>query len=1249
MTESESREEHLFLAALAMPNDEQRAAWLRAACGENETLYARVLELLAGHQMSCGPLDQRPVATNPELTVAQDYPPRETADAFAGMTIAGRYKLLELIGEGGMGTVWKAEQAQPVRRTVAIKLIKAGMDSHHLLARFEAERQALALMDHPNIAKVLDAGVTQQGRPFFAMEFVQGKAVMTFCDEARLSLDARLRLFVDVCRAIQHAHQKGIIHRDLKPSNILVGLVDGRPVAKVIDFGLAKALHQSLTEQSLHTAGGIVLGTPLYMSPEQAEPNNPDIDTRADIYALGVILYELLTGMTPLDRIRFKTAAWHEILRMVREDEPLRPSSRLLESGASLPSISSQRQTEPLKLTRLLQGELDWIVMKAIDKDRGRRYETAVGFAMDIERYLAGEAVLASPPSATYRLRKLLRRNKVPVLAASLVTLALLVGVIVSGWQAYRATQAREDARHERDSAITAREQERLARIAQEKLQRQAQQSAEEAESVLQFLQDEVLKVTRPELQEGGLGFNVTIRAAVDAAEPKISHSFQNQPLVEASIRYVLGGSYWHLGEWKAAIHQLARSRELRLLHLGPDHPETLRSSNDLGMAYERAGKSAQALPLLEEAFVRRKATLGEKHRETLTSMNNLATVHLASGHLKLAVDLHEQSLALRTETLGQDHAETITSINDLAAASDAVGKVFESIQLFELAAKRSKAKLGAEHPDTLQCQNNLATAYQKVARIPESIALCQEVLALQEAKLPPNHPNTLVTTNNLAQAYLAAGMIDRAVELHQKVLARRTAILGDGHPETIESKNNLGGAHHAAGNLETGVELIEGAVEACKRELGSDHPLTLQCANNLATAYQSIGRIDESVSLCRSILETQLALLGQDHPQVLFTMNNLAQAYSAAGEIDRAIELQQKVLAARQETLGDDHPATIESVNNLGGALFASGDLDASVKRIEGAVAACRRTLGLDHPLTLQCTNNLATAYQGVSRMDESVTLCRSVLETQRPLLGQDHPNVLATMNNLAQIYLKSGRLQEGMELHQQTLTLRTAKLGVDHPNTIESLNNLSGPLLVAGQTDKALELLSQAMHRSDAKFGPNHPMSIHVLNNMVGAYQLTKRFADAAKQLRELAAMRRANGKPNSLELARQLAVLGNDLLIQKQFNDAEATLRECLAIRQQLQPDLWNVFNAMCMLGESLRGQQRFAEAEPMMLQGYHGMLQRAKTLPPQAGNRIPEALGRLVELYADWNAAEPDKGYDTQAAEWQKKLDEKKSEE
>src|SRR5215472_14896437 len=426
----------IFCGALERLAADERAAYLDAACGQDAELRARIEGLLRAHEAAGGFLPEQPGTGDPRPTTAEPLPQRP------GVVI-GPYKLLQQIGEGGLGAVYLAEQQEPVRRKVALKIIKPGMDSKQVIARFEAERQALAMMEHTNIAKVYDAGTTESGRPYFVMELIHGVPITEYCDANKLTPRQRLELFVPVCQAIQHAHQKGIIHRDIKPSNVLVTMYDDKPVPKVIDFGVAKAVEQRLTEKSVYTQFGALVGTFEYMSPEQAEMNAFGVDTRSDIYALGVLLYELMTGSTPLERQRLRSAAFDEIRRIIKEEEPQRPSVRLSTSG-TLAKVAAACKTDPVKLSRLMRGELDWVVMRCLEKDRARRYDTVSGLAKDVERYLKDEPVEARPPSAWYRLRKAARRNRTALSMAGVVAAMLVVGTAATLWQVSVARTERE-------------------------------------------------------------------------------------------------------------------------------------------------------------------------------------------------------------------------------------------------------------------------------------------------------------------------------------------------------------------------------------------------------------------------------------------------------------------------------------------------------------------------------------------------------------------------------------------------------------------------------------------------------------------------------------------------------------------------------------------------------------------------------------------------------------------------------------
>src|SRR5262245_4346845 len=569
--------------------------FLDDACGGDAPLRARAEELLRAH------LDAGNFLGGPQpLDATQD----ESLVEGPG-TVIGPYKLIEQIGEGGMGLVFLAEQLRPVRRLVALKVLKPGIDSRQVTARFEAERQALALMDHPHIAKVHDAGTTPDGRSFFVMELVKGVPITKYCDEHHLTPRQRLELFVPVCQAIQHAHQKGVIHRDIKPSNVLVALYDDKPVPKVIDFGVAKATGAQLTEQTLHTGFGAVVGTLEYMSPEQAGFNQLDVDTRSDIYSLGVLLYELLTGSPPFTRKELETAGMLEMLRVIREEEPSKPSTKL-STAEGLPTLAANRGTEPAKLTKLVRGELDWIVMKALEKDRSRRYETANGFALDVQRYLADEPVQACPPSTVYRLRKFARRNKAVLSTFALVAAALIVGTTVSVWQAIEATWARDaerEARIDLDKALgAATASEQTARI-QEKAAtdsaKQAEAEAAKAQAIADLLQ-RMLGSATPDL---GKGREYTVRQMLDEFSASLGDQLADQPEVAAAIHSVMAKAYWRLDHEKADLHAQAALKLNREL-FGPDNPKVADSLIDCAWALAHGRDRVQkAIPLIQEAI----------------------------------------------------------------------------------------------------------------------------------------------------------------------------------------------------------------------------------------------------------------------------------------------------------------------------------------------------------------------------------------------------------------------------------------------------------------------------------------------------------------------------------------------------------------------------------------------------------------------------------------------------------------------
>jgi serine/threonine protein kinase/tetratricopeptide (TPR) repeat protein len=836
----------IFADALELPPDRQDA-FVQQACAGDDILRAQVEGLLRAHR-------SRPGILEGPADTPLNWGGADVATALVGAgshsrraeqpgDVIDRYRLVRLLGEGGFGSVFLAQQTEPVIRDVALKVIKLGMDTQQVIGRFEAERQALAMMDHPNIARVFDAGATETGRPYFVMELVQGVPILNYCDGEKLNTSGRLEVFVDVCNAIQHAHQKGIIHRDIKPSNILVTLHDGKPVPKVIDFGIAKATSAAQADQKLLTQHQQMIGTPAYMSPEQAEMSSADIDTRSDIYSLGVLLYELLTGTTPFSNDELISKGLPEMMRVIRELEPPKPSTRLSALGEGITRTAELRRSDPQKLSWLLRNDLDWIVMKCLEKPRQRRYDTAHDLALDVRRYLSGDAVVAAPPSRVYRMRKALRRNKAAYTAAALVTLALVLGVIGTTWGLLRAK-------------------------ANERAARQAQQLAEQRLSQVErgstLLTDIFNDLDLGRVKQSGRPLEAELGDRLTKAAEQLEGQSIGDVLLVARMQQRLGLSLHNLGHYAPAAMVLEKSVKTLTDSLGPDHIDTLTSVNHLANAYFGLGRYPDAIKLHEQILPLRQAKLGADHPDTMTTMSNLALCYAALGRYEEALKLNERTLALR------------------------------------------KAKLGADHPDTLLSMQNLANSYAALNRYEEALTLREEALAMRTATLGPNHPYTWLSMNNLANTYSALGRHDQAIRLHEQALTLQRAKLGADHPDTLRTLNNLAASYSAAGRYSDALPLYQQTLDVRRAKLGPDHPDTLKSMQNLSNTYTALGRNDEALKLRQETLALRKAKLGPDHPETYDSAIAVCSSLERLGRKMEQLPILDSLLSALAAREGD-------------------------------------------------------------------------------------------------------------------------------------------------------------------------------------------------------------------------------------------------------------------------------------------------------------------------------------------------------
>ena len=953
-----SRIQAVFLLAVEAIDAAARAQVLNRECGADAELRQRVEALLAAHDASGGFLDRPP--PSPLSTV--DEEPRLSEEPGGRI---GPYKLLQQIGEGGMGVVFLAEQLEPVQRKVALKLIKPGMDSHQVVARFEAERQALALMDHPNIAKVLDAGATDSGRPYFVMELVKGLPITKYCDQEHLTPQERLHLFVPICHAVQHAHQKGIIHRDLKPSNILIGLYDGRPVPKVIDFGVAKATGTKLTERTLFTEVGHAIGTWEYMAPEQAELNNLDIDTRADIYALGATLYELLAGSPPFTRQQLRNAAFEEMLRLIREVEPPKPSTRL-SSSDELPSLAAKRKLEPAKLSQLVRGDLDWIVMKCLEKERGRRYETANGLALDVQRFLADEPVLASPPSVAYRLRKFARRHKAKVLTAALVGFVLLFAAGALGWALW--DRAEQRAINQAEKGFQARQNHALAKTSLARLDDLYKQYLwTEADALL----DGAAKLVGPDGDA-----DLRERIAKAKRKTKLFHDLDQAQLIRA--RWVEGkfNDAGAAAQYETAFRtfglEMKPGQTEALAHCIREEEATVREALlvalDNWAFYDRTAFKDFLLGLVAAAD---DDSWRREFRKAVAARDGAALARLSeqSRQLPLAPADHWR-LARALGSLGRsDEAEVLLrqartrypadfwiaiELGILLSTKDAApGDIEERVGCYRVAV--------ALRPQSSAAHTNLGGALYHKKQFGDAIAEFKTAIQLE--------PKDSVSHYNLGMALLQNSQLVDAIAEYNKAIAL--------DPNSAPAHNSLGNALKAIG-------LLDDAIVELKKAIDIDSK-NAKAHSDLGSAWHAMKRLDSAIAEFKTAIALD-SKLAPAHYNLGNALRDQKQLDAAIAAFKKAIELDAKFPSAHY---------------NLGIVLVAKG-------KPEDAIPEYKKAIVLD-PKHVNAHYSLGNALYGKRQWDDAIAAYQKAIALDS--------NYAEAYCNMGHALREQGRLAEALE----------------------------------------------------------------------------------------------------------------------------------------------------------------------------------------------------------------------------------------
>jgi eukaryotic-like serine/threonine-protein kinase len=779
----------------------------------------------------------------------------------------GPYRLLRLLGEGGMGEVWLAEQMTPIHRTVALKQIKSGMDTKAVVARFESERQALALMDHLNIAKVYEAGATPEGRPYFVMEYVPGLPITEYSDKHCLTMKERLELFMQVCDGVQHAHQKAIIHRDLKPSNVLVVTQNDKPVPKIIDFGLAKAMAQRLTENTFFTEMGVLVGTPEYMSPEQADLREQNIDIRTDVYSLGVILYELLVGAPPFDRKTLRAAGLEAILRMIREQEPPKPSTKVRLMGDSSAASAEKRKEEPRSFARHLEGELDWITLKALEKDRTRRYGTASELSADLSRYLHNEPVVAGPATAAYRIRKYAVRHRFGLGAAAVVLILLAGFAVAQSVQLRRTRLERDRANRERDRA----------------------------NRITQFMTG-MFKVADPSEARGN---SVTAREVLGKASRDIDTGLSEDPELQAYLLHNMAKVHLNLGLYSIAEGQLNRTIDVLSRTLGPNNVETLKARDSLALVLYHEGQYSRAESLERQTLEDERKLLGSDNPATLSAMSNLGLILLAVGHRDEAENVDRETVDIERRVFGPEAPFTLHTMNNLAMVLRLRGHYPDAEKIFRYVYETRSRVLGPDHQDTIASRTNLALVLADEGRFPEAEKLDRVTLEQDIRILGPEHPYTLTAENNLADVLISEGKYVEAEKLDRETLQVRQRVLGPEHPDTVISMANMGRLLVSEGQAGEAEKFVVQVVSVRRKILGPEHPDTVRAMVDLSAVLGAEHKYVQSEKVAREALEIGRRVLGDNDPTIAIVLYNLGVLAATHGRNDEAFSLLYQSVAA--------------------------------------------------------------------------------------------------------------------------------------------------------------------------------------------------------------------------------------------------------------------------------------------------------------------------------------------------------------